>query len=123
MPLVLNIKKKPIGSISDFTTFSFQAIKHFTTGDGGMLTIKNKKLEEKAKRIRWFGIDRKKKQKGIWKNDVYEVGYKYQMTDISATMCRPKSSEWRCYMSQRKSEGRQQQNHPAGIQTYSHQKL
>ncbi|MDC0433626.1 DegT/DnrJ/EryC1/StrS family aminotransferase [Pelagibacteraceae bacterium] len=79
-------KKKPIGSISDFTTFSFQAIKHFTTGDGGMLTIKNKKLEEKAKRIRWFGIDRKKKQKGIWKNDVYEVGYKYQMTDISATM-------------------------------------
>ena len=79
-------KKKSIGSISDFTTFSFQAIKHFTTGDGGMLTIKNKKLEAKAKRIRWFGIDRKKKQKGIWKNDVYEVGYKYQMTDISATM-------------------------------------
>ena len=79
-------KKKPIGSISDFTTFSFQAIKHFTTGDGGMLTIKNKKKKEKAKRIRWFGIDRKKKQKGIWKNDVYEVGYKYQMTDISATM-------------------------------------
>jgi len=40
-------KNKPIGSISDFTTFSFQAIKHFTTGDGGILTIKNKKLEEK----------------------------------------------------------------------------
>tara|TARA_B100000767_G_scaffold253433_1_gene258022 strand:- start:3855 stop:5003 length:1149 start_codon:yes stop_codon:yes gene_type:complete len=79
-------KKKPIGSISDFSTFSFQAIKHFTTGDGGMLTIKNKKLEDKAKRIRWFGIDRKKKQQGIWKNDVHEVGYKYQMTDLSATM-------------------------------------
>ena len=53
---------KPIGSLSEFTTFSFQAIKHFTTGDGGMLTIKDKKLENKAKRIRWFGIDRKKKQ-------------------------------------------------------------
>jgi len=77
---------KPIGSLSDFSTFSFQAIKHFTTGDGGILTIKNKKLAEKAKRIRWFGIDRKKKQQGIWKNDVYEVGYKYQMTDIAATM-------------------------------------
>ena len=77
---------KPIGSISDFSTFSFQAIKHFTTGDGGMLTIKNKKLEDKAKRIRWFGIDRKKKQQGIWKNDVHEIGYKYQMTDIAATM-------------------------------------
>ena len=77
---------KPIGSISEFTTFSFQAIKHFTTGDGGMLTIKDKKLEAKAKRIRWFGIDRTKKQKGTWENDVDEIGYKYQMTDISATM-------------------------------------
>ena len=60
--------------------------KHFTTGDGGILTIKNKKLVEKAKRIRWFGIDRKSKQKGTWKNDVHEIGYKYQMTDIAATM-------------------------------------
>ena len=77
---------KPIGSLSEFTTFSFQAIKHFTTGDGGMLTVKDKKLENKAKRIRWFGIDRLKKQKGIWENDVTEVGYKYQMTDIAATM-------------------------------------
>ena len=51
-------KGTSIGNISDFTTFSFQAIKHFTTGDGGILTIK-KKLVEKAKRIRWFGIDRK----------------------------------------------------------------
>ena len=79
-------KNKSIGSISDFSTFSFQAIKHFTTGDGGMLTIKNKSREDKAKRLRWFGIDRKGKQKGTWKNDVHEVGYKYQMTDIAATM-------------------------------------
>ena len=79
-------KGKTIGNISDFSTFSFQAIKHFTTGDGGILTIKNKKLEDKAKRIRWFGIDRKRKQQGIWDNDVSEVGYKYQMTDIAATM-------------------------------------
>ena len=79
-------KNKMIGSISDFTTFSFQAIKHFTTGDGGMLTIKDKNLVKKAKRIRWFGIDREGKQKGTWKNDVFEIGYKYQMTDISATL-------------------------------------
>ena len=79
-------KGKPIGSISDYTIFSFQAIKHLTTGDGGMLTIKNNKLEAKAKRIRWFGIDREKKQSGTWANDVKEVGYKYQMTDISATL-------------------------------------
>jgi len=79
-------KGKYIGDISDFSTFSFQAIKHITTGDGGMLTLKNKDLVEKTKRIRWFGIDRSAKQMGKWENDIYEVGYKYQMTDIAAAM-------------------------------------
>jgi len=78
--------KKNIGTLSDFTVFSFQAIKHITTGDGGMLCIKDKKLIEKAKRIRWFGIDRRKKQLGIWKNDIKEVGYKYQLTDLGASI-------------------------------------
>ena len=71
---------------ADFTTFSFQAIKTLTTGDGGLLVIKDKKLFEKAKRLRWFGIDRSKKQLGIWENDVREVGYKYQMNDIAASL-------------------------------------
>lgn len=79
-------QKKTIGSISEFTAFSFQAIKHITTGDGGMLTIKDEALTDKAKRLRWFGIDRSAKQKGTWENDIKEVGYKYQMTDIAASM-------------------------------------
>lgn len=76
----------PVGNISDFTMFSFQAIKHITTGDGGMLSIKEPRLRSKAERIRWFGIDRTAKQQGHWDNDIKEVGYKYQMTDISAAM-------------------------------------
>ena len=79
-------KGKPIGSISDFTMFSFQAIKHITTADGGMLCMKNKKMIKKAKRIRWFGIDREKKQKATWENDIFEIGYKYQMTDLGASV-------------------------------------
>ena len=79
-------KNQNIGTISDFTIFSFQAIKHITTGDGGMLCIKDPKLIEKAKRIRWFGIDRRKKQLGIWKNDIKEVGFKYQLTDLGASI-------------------------------------
>ena len=42
---------QPIGNISDFTMFSFQAIKHITTADGGMLCIKNKNLMKKAKEL------------------------------------------------------------------------
>ncbi len=79
-------KGEIIGSQSDFSMFSFQAIKHVTTGDGGMLTIKDPSLIEKAKRLRWFGIDRLKKQKGIWDNDIKEIGFKYQMTDLSAAL-------------------------------------
>jgi dTDP-4-amino-4,6-dideoxygalactose transaminase len=77
---------KPIGSISHFTMFSFQAIKHITTGDGGMLVVRDKDIIPKGERIRWFGIDRSNKQKGTWENDIWEVGYKYQMTDIAAAM-------------------------------------
>ncbi len=75
-----------IGTIGDFSAFSFQAIKHITTGDGGMLSLKKKSDYIKGKRIRWFGIDREKKYAGTWANDIYEIGYKYQMTDISATL-------------------------------------
>jgi dTDP-4-amino-4,6-dideoxygalactose transaminase len=76
----------PIGAVSDFTMFSFQAIKHISTGDGGLLAFKDQSLYEKSKRLRWFGIDRSAKQGGIWENDIYEVGYKYQMTDIGACL-------------------------------------
>lgn len=79
-------KGKSVGSMSDFTMFSFQAIKHITTGDGGYLSMKNSNLFEQAKRMRWFGIDRSKKQLGIWENDIKEVGYKYQMTDLGAAI-------------------------------------
>lgn len=79
-------KGNPIGSISEFTAFSFQAIKQITAGDGGLLALKNTELDEKARRMRWFGIDRNAKQKGIWENDIFEIGYKYQMTDIGASI-------------------------------------
>ncbi len=77
---------KSICKYADFTIFSFQAIKHITSGDGGALCIKNKKYLEKARRIRWFGIDRIKKQGGTWENDITEIGYKYQLTDIGASI-------------------------------------
>lgn len=77
---------KYIGQISEFTMFSFQAIKHLTTGDGGLLTFSDHSLDSLSRRLRWFGIDRTNKQKGIWENNIVDVGYKYQMTDISAAI-------------------------------------
>ena len=59
-------KNKNIGSISDFTCFSFQATKHLTSGDGGLVCCK-KSDEILIKKLRWFGFDRslKKDWKGV----------------------------------------------------------
>ncbi len=73
------------GQRGRFACFSFQAVKHVTTGDGGMLVLDDS-LVAKAKRMRWFGIDREAKLNGTWENDIREVGFKYQMTDIGAAM-------------------------------------
>jgi len=80
--------------VGDYTCCSFQAIKHITTGDGGMLITENDEDYKKAKLMRWFGIDREKKIVNNWKAykqrrmtfDIEVQGYKRQMTDIAATM-------------------------------------
>ena len=95
-------KGKEISNYSDFSIYSFQAIKHITSGDGGMLTFKNKKLIDKARRIRWFGIDRIKKQGGTWENDITEVGFKYQMTDLGARLLLDSMKDFHKIQSHRK---------------------
>ena len=96
-------KRKSITKYSDFTIFSFQAIKHITSGDGGALTVRNKFHEKKGKRIRWFGIDRPKKQGGTWENDIKEVGYKYQLTDLGACLLLDSMREYKSIRSHRNS--------------------
>jgi dTDP-4-amino-4,6-dideoxygalactose transaminase len=78
----------------DYVCNSFQAIKHITTGDGGMLVVNNEREYHKAKLMRWFGIDREKKMENRWQAlkhramtfDIEIIGYKRQMTDIAATL-------------------------------------
>lgn len=79
-------KDRYVGTLGDFTCFSFQAIKQITTGDGGMLALKSQDFNNQAKRRRWYGIDREKRGKNFWEYDIYEVGYKYHMNDIAAIL-------------------------------------
>ena len=79
-------RNKSIGQLSDFTMFSFAAVKNITTGDGGMLIVRDTSLLGKARRLRNAGIDRKAKQAGTWENDIFDIGYRYQMSDIAAAM-------------------------------------
>ena len=71
------------GNHFPYTVFSFQAIKHLTTIDGGMLQIQNKEEYEKGKLIRWFGIDKKLSR---LENNIQFQGYKYHMNNVNATI-------------------------------------
>ena len=83
-------KGKKLGNHGNICVFSLQAIKHLTTGDGGLIVLPNDKLYERAKLIRWFGIDRDKRNYNRkdfrLENDISEWGYKYHMNDINATI-------------------------------------
>lgn len=78
-----------IGNHSDFVAVSFQAIKHLTTIDGGVLFCRSKADHERGKRLRWFGIDRKLKNASArheCEGDIIEWGYKFHMNDVCATI-------------------------------------
>jgi len=71
------------GNHFPYTVFSFQAIKHITTIDGGMLQILSKEEYEKGKLIRWFGIDRRLSR---FDGNIRFQGYKYHMNNVNATI-------------------------------------
>lgn len=74
---------KMVGCNSPYTIFSLQAIKHLTTIDGGFLCVKSEADLERARRLRWFGLDKKRSR---LENDITEVGYKYSMNNVNATI-------------------------------------
>lgn len=69
----------------DFVCFSFQAIKHLTCGDGGVIVVPTE-MVERTKRLRWYGFDRDKSDSFRCSQDVKEAGFKYHMNNISASI-------------------------------------
>lgn len=82
-------KGRFIGSISDYTCFSFQAIKHVTTGDGGAIACLKKEKANEAFTRRWFGIDRTQSKPSILGEREYDIsllGFKYHLNDYGAAL-------------------------------------
>ena len=82
-----------LGTHGNLCVFSLQAIKHLTTGDGGLLLLPGRKLFERGKLVRWFGIDRNKRSGGgdfRMEPDIPEFGFKYHMNDINAQIGAPR---------------------------------
>ena len=84
-----------VGSLSDITVFSFHAVKNLTTSEGGAVALNlpppfDNELIYQHLCIKTLHGQNKdalaKTQKGNWRYDIVEAGYKYNMTDISAAM-------------------------------------
>lgn len=85
-------KGKRCGNLGFLGCFSFHAVKNLAMGDGGAITMNNEELYERAKKLRWLGIDkgtwdRTDGNKSYWwEYDVSEIGLKCHMNDISASI-------------------------------------
>ena len=83
-------KGRPVGTLSDITCFSFYATKTLATGEGGMATTDNDDYALSMKRNRLHGISKdawnRYTEKGSWYYEVVDNGYKYNMTDIAASL-------------------------------------
>jgi perosamine synthetase len=83
-------KRKSIGSISEFTCFSFYATKSITTGEGGMITTDNDDWADRCRIMSLHGISKdawkRYSAEGSWYYEIVAPGYKYNMTDIAAAM-------------------------------------
>ena len=86
---------KPVGSIADFTSFSFHAVKNFTTAEGGAATwktIPGIDDEELYKEYQLYSLHGQSKdalaktQLGAWEYDIKGTYYKCNMTDIMAAI-------------------------------------
>lgn len=85
-------KGKKCGSLGDLACFSFHAVKNLAMGDGGCIATDRDEIRDRAKKLRWLGID-----KGTWDRTgldksywwqycVEEIGLKCHMNDIMASI-------------------------------------
>lgn len=87
--------KKRVGSLADVTVFSFHAVKNLTTAEGGAITFNLPEGFDHDEIYKTFNIKilhgqskdaLAKTQKGAWRYDVLEPGFKCNMTDIQAAI-------------------------------------
>jgi len=88
--LPASYRGRAVGTIGDVTAFSFYATKNLTTGEGGMLTLTDATVADRLRSRRLHGMSRdawrRYSAQGSWRYDVSYPGFKYNMTDLAASM-------------------------------------
>lgn len=86
-------KGAPVGTKGDIVCFSFYATKNLATGEGGALLTNDEGLARRARILTMYGISDARQiwserytPRGSWSYDVMELGFKYNFTDIQASL-------------------------------------
>ena len=86
-------KGKKVGTISEVTCFSFYATKTLSTGEGGMICTNDDEIAERCSIMRLHGINRdawkRYTESGSWYYEVVAPGFKYNFTDLQASLGLP----------------------------------
>ena len=124
-------KGKMIGSIADFTNFSFHAVKNFTTAEGGAMTWKHIDGIDDAEiyhQIQLYSLHGqskdalKKNQPGMWEYDIVGTWYKCNMTDVVAAIGLVQFDRYPKLLARRKEiiERYDAAFRPLGVETLNH---
>ena len=122
---------KMIGSIADFTNFSFHAVKNFTTAEGGAMTwnhidgIDDAELYHQIQLYSLHGQSKdalKKNQPGMWEYDIVGTWYKCNMTDVVAAIGLVQFDRYPKLLARRKEIIKRYDDafRPLGVETLEH---
>ena len=88
--LPARVKGRLVGTLGDITCFSFYATKTITTGEGGMVTTDREDYAARMRIMHLHGMSRdawkRYAQNGSWSYDILAAGFKYNLTDIAASI-------------------------------------
>ncbi len=124
-------KGKKIGSVADFSSFSFHAVKNLTTAEGGALTwraipgISSEEIYKKLQLLSLHGQSKDalaKTKMGAWEYDIVGTYYKCNMTDIAAAIGLKQLERYPDMLSRRKEiiEKYDSAFIPLGVETLQH---
>lgn len=120
-----------VGSIADFSAFSFHAVKNFTTAEGGALTwrsipgIDDEEIYHKLQLLSLHGQSKDalaKTKIGAWEYDIVGTWYKCNMTDIAAAMGLAQFERYPGMLERRREIIRRYDEafRPLGVETLAH---
>ncbi|HEX3145722.1 MAG TPA: UDP-4-amino-4,6-dideoxy-N-acetyl-beta-L-altrosamine transaminase [Pyrinomonadaceae bacterium] len=82
-------KGRPVGTLADLNTFSFHPVKHFTTGEGGMITTDDEDYANHMRIFRNHGITsdhRQRSEQGSFFYEMVDLGFNYRLTDFQCAL-------------------------------------